>query len=902
MGIVLFLRLSWITGQAGVFQTIGMLTVGEIQSALTVLSLAAMASNGRMRGGGSYYMMSRSLGIELGGAVGILFYTAFAVSCAFYAIGFATEVQETWFQHNDSKWLLAGIASGCLLIVLSIAYVGAGWFTKINVPLFAVQFGAIWVGLLTMWFRGHDMSLEHGGEYETPSLSRLNDNLYPAMNSNTNCDGQCNTRIVYGILFPAVTGIMEGANLSGDLKDPAKSIGKGTLLAVATAYGHYIVLIITFAASFPRDTLRTNTTAFQDAAATPYVMIVGVIISSLSSSLGACFGGSRVLQSLGADHVLPGLSFFAKGSRKGNEPRRAVLFTWLVAQLCVFIGDLDVVSPLISSFFCLSYAMTNLACFLLRISGTTNFRPAFTYFSWHTALIGFLMNIAVMFFLDLLYASVSLVMFIGIVCYLLYKAPDTAWGDVRQAIIYHQVRKFLLKLDTRKTHGKLWRPSVLLYVDDLDHPIVEFCNNLKKGGLYLLGAPIVGDYNEMTPVAMEMSDSILNFIDESKIKAFPQVVAAPTARVGYQSLLQLSGLGAMTANTVVIPVPKSLMPQNEDSKDAATNELKEQHRGRYSSVAVRLQTGSWDSSFLSDAVGSSQEYVHIMSDVRSARKNLVLAHHFDQLSLPHHTTPLPDSPQLFQGLRKSSASVASLSGASGGPRYLDVWLWGKEDTSSWSGFDGTPLLQLQLAHILKLTLLRDSANVQIRIIRVVSPEYADSDSLEHEHDAILDLVKESRISVASVRIVAIADSDHDIKSYVSRHRLDLEDEEDHDMGYVSRQGSVQHNADGTGRTPLLSSPASRPAAGAVPKLVLNRDVGVGIEIHDVKDAAQLNGLIQKFSSSSYIIFSELPAIPDEITDETASKYLELQEVLVAHLPPTCLVGSHDTSQQFSRDV
>ena len=151
------------------------------------------------------------------------------------------------------------------------------------------------------------------------------------------------------------------------------------------------------------------------------------------------------------------------------------------------------VSPIISSFFCLSYATVNFAALVLALAGTPNWRPRFKYFSWQTALLGVGLNLVVLFLIDPLYAGISIAILMLVFVWVVYTGPVTEWGDVSQAILFHQVRKYLLRLDPAKTHVKFWRPSVLLLVDNIDGPLISFCNNLKKGGLYVIGTALVGD-------------------------------------------------------------------------------------------------------------------------------------------------------------------------------------------------------------------------------------------------------------------------------------------------------------------------------------------------------------------------------------------------------------------------
>lgn len=348
------------------------------------------------------------------------------------------------------------IGSGTLLIVLGVSLIGASGFTKINVPLFVIQFGSIIFGAISLYF-GWDRTIAADPAYtmakELPvmhwSTTRVAESFGWDYTVHPSCgDKLCTMHVVFAIIFPAATGIMEGANLSGDLANPQKSIWKGTLSAIGASFLSYVMVIFAFAGAMPRATMIGNDSALQAASFWPPAVLIGAMISTFSSSLGAVFGGSRLLQAVARDRLFPGLHHVGKGSGPHDEPRRAVVVTWLIAQVCLFIGDLNVVAPIISCFFLLSYGFTNLACFLLSVSSTPNFRPRFRYFSWHTALVGLLMSVGVMFYLNPLYAAVALAVMGALVIYLALVPNPSAddWGDVRQAIIFHQARFVALSL------------------------------------------------------------------------------------------------------------------------------------------------------------------------------------------------------------------------------------------------------------------------------------------------------------------------------------------------------------------------------------------------------------------------------------------------------------------------
>ena len=281
-------------------------------------------------------------------------------------------------------------------------------------------------------------------------------------------------QLVFGVLFSGVTGLMEGANLSGDLANPSRSIPTGTLSAISTAIAAYCLVMLSFGGSFDSETLRSVTTLPQNVSWGSFgyfLSICGVLISSSSSALGSLFGGSRVLQAIARDNILPQwLSALGYGTAKGDEPAVAVVATWVLCQCLLFIGGINAIAPIATSFFCLSYCAVNLCCFLLCISGQTNFRPLFRYHSKWTALSGLALNGFIMFYVDFRFAAVSLFGAMLIFVYLLYRNLSVQqWGDVAQSVVFHQLRKYLLKLD-RKTmkgqHSKLWRPHLLLLVDN----------------------------------------------------------------------------------------------------------------------------------------------------------------------------------------------------------------------------------------------------------------------------------------------------------------------------------------------------------------------------------------------------------------------------------------------------
>jgi len=670
LGIILFQRLAWAVGQAGISGVLLIFLLAEAMAILTVLSFSAIVTNGSMKGGGSYFMISRSLGPEFGGAIGLLFYLAYAVGVSFYISGFSLAVRVKFFEDKPEYTYNLLIGSIGLVAVTIISYIGAGVFAKFNIIFFVVQTAAILLGIVSILFTtGHltDVDMDSVCRDNRPfdSGSALNDicglpnathQIYSAETTTSSwsnikenwpmdfdyamedqaCDGGvCDFHSVFAIVFPAATGIMEGANLSGDLKDPSRSIPRGTLMAVAFAILTYVLLAFSMGASFPRDSLRFDMDAFQDATILGgYPLLVGIIISSLSSALGSLFGGARVLQALARDRLFPWplnyIETFAQGSKIGDEPQRAVMFTWAIAQCGLLLGSIDAIAPVQTGFFCLSYALCNLTCFALKITGAPNFRPQFKFFSWQSALLGFLLNIAVMFWLNWLSALLSTFALVAVFMIILFKGPQKDWGDLSQALMWHQVRKYVLMLDTKK-HAKFWRPSYLLLVNDIGaHGLVDFCEKSKKGGLFLIGNVMVGDVFELADSCRKQRHRWVEQIRGSHIKALPKVTIAPSTRLGYQFLISSGGVGGLDFNTVVLPLDKASRASTAGrsvSSIAASKSADENDRERGSQkkpIRSHLKTHVGIHADLADDL----DFIDTIKDAIRLERNVLLAANF----------------------------------------------------------------------------------------------------------------------------------------------------------------------------------------------------------------------------------------------------------------------------------
>ena len=303
-----------------------------------------------------------------------------------------------------------------------------------------------------------------------------------------------------------VTGILAGANMSGDLEDPGRAIPQGTFAAILLMFVSYTAVIFVNAAAVERTELVNNYQIMQDVCFWPYLVFVGTLCTTFSSALSGLVGTARVLQAIALD--FPALKWFAKASGSDGEPRRAVLVSYAVSQGTLFLGTVNAIAPIVGNFMLVMFVVLNLACATLELTDAPNFRPSYRLYSWQGALLGALMSFLTMFALNFFYAAVTCAIVAGIFVYISVAATNkdklsSEWGDVNQGLLFRFATQFLLGLDVRRTHVKFWQPQILLLqpphnnLESLQTSaagrLISFAADLKASGVLTLGHVFIGE-------------------------------------------------------------------------------------------------------------------------------------------------------------------------------------------------------------------------------------------------------------------------------------------------------------------------------------------------------------------------------------------------------------------------
>lgn len=555
VGAIVFLRFGYAVGTVGLFGAFILILIGHLVTVPTAFAISELATNKRVEGGGEYFIISRSFGLNIGATLGVLLYLSQTISVAFYIVAFteAFEFLFNYVQLNYDIVLPKQVISIPAMLILSVLVLTKGANMGLKVLYIA---GSLVLVALLMFFFGKPVS-GSGIDY---------------LSANATLKNTGNMFLVLAIIFPAFTGITAGVGLSGDLKNPGKSIPIGTTAATFTGLILYLFICLKFANSALPHSLLENQLIMADIAIGGKVLIpLGLAACTFTSALSSIMVGPRTLQALALDDSIPiqaSNKWLSKTREKDNEPVNASLVTCLVALVFVAFGSVDSVAQIISMFFLVTYGTLCLISFLHHFGSSPAYRPTFKS-KWYISLTGFVASVWAMFQISVLYTLIAYIAIIGLYVYLEHYHSDRKGFSAIFANTLFQINRglqiYLQKKRKRTSSDEYgpedeWRPSAICisrntFKRDSAIKLLNWISYKYGFGTYL--HMIDGYYSKKTneQAATEL-ERLLNNLDTSN-QVYIDTIISPSTTSAIAQSIQIPGIAGMENNMVIFEYMKS---------------------------------------------------------------------------------------------------------------------------------------------------------------------------------------------------------------------------------------------------------------------------------------------------------------------------------------------------------
>ena len=541
LGVIMYMRLGWVVGNAGLIGAIGIILVAHVIAVTTGLSVSSVATDKKIGAGGIYYVLSRSMGIPIGGSIGIALYVGTAFSIALYLIGFA-ESFNGYFGYgmtiNDFR--ITGTIALVLLTLLALI--------STSVALKAQFFilAAIIISLLSI-FLGTSQFIP-----ETVAMLPKSESI--------------SLEVVFAIFFPAVTGFTAGIAMSGDLEDSKKSIPTGTLLAIGVGLVVYIILAIFMAYNINSEMLKSDYNILMKISFFAPAVVAGIWGATLSSALGGILGGPRILQAMSIDKVTP--SFFGKGKGENNEPVNALLLVFIIAEAGILIGELDVIARVVSMFYLTAYGFINISYFL-ESWANPDFQPTFKIKRW-IGLLGFIACFGVMFKLDMMAMIGALAVVGGLYFTLQRKEIHLKSNDVWQSVWENVVNKGLKRIDATADENSSWNPNIILFSGESEHQsyLLELGKTVSGRTGIVTNFKLILDRENNKP--LKRTEQIVRDDLFSELGIFARQIKVTNIYDGITNIASTFGFSGVEPNTIMMGWPKGLENSTEYAKMTET--------------------------------------------------------------------------------------------------------------------------------------------------------------------------------------------------------------------------------------------------------------------------------------------------------------------------------------------
>jgi amino acid transporter len=530
LGVIMYLRVGWLVGNLGLLRVLVIVALANAITLVTTLAFSSVATNSRVGVGGAYFIISRSLGLELGGAIGLPLFLSQTFSVTLYAYGLAESLRIVW--------------PGLPVMPASLAIVVAVWTLALAGAEKALRAQVVLMGfvVLSMIAMAVGALLRTGG---SPAL------LEPPV-------GDIGFWAGFAVFFPAVTGVMVGLGLSGDLRDPGRAIPLGSIAAVVTGFAAYLLVPYLLNLGASGAELRSDPMVWSKIALLgPWLVLPGLWSAIFSSAVGSVLAAPRTLQALARDGLAPRVLGPRTSDTRALLP--GMLVTLALAVAAVFLGDLNAVAAVVSMFFLTVYGTVNIAAAFEVLSGDPSWRPKIKV-PWWLTLAGGLGCGAVMVLINPIAGAVALMAELALWLVLSRRGHKARWGDARRGIYEALIRWALMRLDERPMGARNWRPHLLAFVVDpvRELDLIRFADWFSQGrGVVTVANLVTGDLESEDLDLSARRERIKSVIDSEDILVFPEVDVVPAVVDGIVSVTQANGMAGLASNTVLLGWPES---------------------------------------------------------------------------------------------------------------------------------------------------------------------------------------------------------------------------------------------------------------------------------------------------------------------------------------------------------
>ncbi|MDH5399839.1 MAG: amino acid permease, partial [Cyclobacteriaceae bacterium] len=545
LGAVMFLRFGYAVGHTGFLGAIGIVLFGHLVTIPTAMAIAEIATNQKVEGGGEYHIISRSFGINVGAAIGIALYMSQAISVAFYIIAFAEAFDPVFDWLNSAFGILITekrMISIPAILLLSTLILKKG--ANLGMKALYVVVAILFISLILFFMGKTDYSLE---VTSFPWLETVK-------------DSDTSFFKVFAIVFPAFTGMTAGVGLSGDLRNPRKSIPFGTIAATLTGLVIYGLIAWKLAVSASPEDLANpdNQLIMGDIALFGPIIPIGLAAATISSALGSIMVAPRTLQALAADGIFPVRiinSWFSMGKGKTAEPFNATIITSIIALFFVALGDVNAVAEIISMFFMITYGSLCLISFLQHFAADPSYRPSFRS-KWYLSLMGAVLCLYLMFSMNQQYAFISIGFMAFLYIAITFRKKDSeGLAKIFQGVIFQvsrQLQVFLQNADKREDN---WRPSVIcisssFFIRPNAFTLLRWISHRYGFGTYI--HYIKGYFSrESNLKAREELKRLVKLTGETKSNVYIDTMISPSFTSAIAQAIQLPSVSGKEINTIL---------------------------------------------------------------------------------------------------------------------------------------------------------------------------------------------------------------------------------------------------------------------------------------------------------------------------------------------------------------